>query len=262
MTFIQVVILIVAFVSVLIWIVIRQDQKKTPKQRKENKVVASTSKKIEEERSFDKLLRERDEENVKRFESVKSVDTFEGKLIKLAVVLSLNFYYFYQVFTDPKFTFGVGGYVLLIATFIACIDIFTLNLGESSFKNKEDSEKRVKELKATKTHSQYPQSSFDDFIAGRMSLAKCFWLYHVLIGFVLAFLCGYFAEVYQQYWLYIFPIAYYAVVTVAVWNCATLYTKDKLENKQPYGWAIATKIFISFNAIVLVGQIILMFSAK
>lgn len=48
----------------------------------------------------------------------------------------------------------------------------------------------------------------------------------------------YFAELYQQLWLYIFPVAYYALVTVAVWNCATLYTKDKLENKQPYGWAI------------------------
>ena len=262
MTFIQVVILILAFVSVLIWIVIKQDQKKTPKQRKENKVVASTIKKIEEERSFDKLLRERDKENVKRAESVESVDTFAGKLIGLAVVLSLNFYYFYKVFTDPKFTLGFWGYVLLIVSFIACIDIFSNEYGEFLFKNKEDGEKKVNKLKAINTHSQYPQSSFDDFIAGRMSLAKCFWLYHVLIGFVLGFLCGYFAEMHQQHWLYIFPLAYYALVTVAVWNCATLYTRDKLDNKQPYGWAIATKIFISFNAIILVGQAILMLNAK
>ena len=124
----------------------------------------------------------------------------------------------------------------------------------------EDDE--VKKIKNTKTYSQYSQTSFDDFIAGRMSLAKCFWLYFMLIGFVLTFLCAYFAELYQQLWLYIFPVAYYALVTVAVWNCATLYTKDKLENKQPYGWAIATKIFISFNAIVLVGQTIIMLSAK
>jgi hypothetical protein len=58
--------------------------------------------------------------------------------------------------------------------------------------------------------------------------------------------------------LYIFPFAYYAVVTVAVWNCATLYAKDKLENKQPYGWAIAAKISIVLNAVGLIGQIILM----
>ncbi len=259
MTFIQAVILIVALVSGLIWITIIKDEKRTSKQRKENKVVASTSKKIEEERSFDKLLRERNEENIKR---VESVDTFAGKLIGLAVVLSLNFYYFYKVFTDPKFTLGFWGYVLLIVTFIACIDIFTNEYGEFFFKNKEDGEKRVNKSKATNIRSQYPQSSFDDFIAGRMSLAKCFWFYHVLIGFVLGFLCAYFAEVYQQYWLYIFPIAYYAVVTVAVWNCATLYAKDRLENKQPYGWAIAAKIVIVINAIVLIGQTITMLSSK
>ena len=124
----------------------------------------------------------------------------------------------------------------------------------------EDDE--VKKIKNTKTYSQYSQTSFDDFIAGRMSLAKCFWFYHVLIGFVLAFLCAYFAEMHQQYWLYIFPLAYYAVVTVAVWNCATLYGNEKLQNKQPYGWAIAAKIFISFNAIVFVGQTIVILSAK
>jgi hypothetical protein len=105
------------------------------------------------------------------------------------------------------------------------------------------------------SNSHSPQTSFDDFIAGRMSLAKCFWLYFMLIGIVLSFLCVYFAEFYQQLWLYIFPVAYYALVTVAVWNCATLYSKLKLENKQPYGWAIATKIYISFNAIVIAGQI-------
>ena len=116
----------------------------------------------------------------------------------------------------------------------------------------------LSENKNQKINLQYSQSSFDDFIAGRMSLAKCFWLYGILIGFVLSFLCGYFAEIYEQHWLYIFPFAYYAVVTVAVWNCATLYTKQKLENKQPYGWAIAAKIYISFNALAVVGQIILM----
>ena len=120
-------------------------------------------------------------------------------------------------------------------------------------------EENLKELnKDQKTNLQYSQSSFDDFIAGRMSLAKCFWLYHVLIGFVLGFLCAYFAEMHEQRWLYIFPLAYYAVVTVAVWNCATLYAKDKLENKQPYGWAIAAKILIVLDAVGLIGQIILM----
>ena len=127
------------------------------------------------------------------------------------------------------------------------------------FDSKKKYQENYKEINTIKNTSlQYSQSSFDDFIAGRMSLAKCFWLYGILVGFVLSFLCVYFAEMYEQHWLYIFPFAYYAVVTVAVWNCATLYAKLKLENKQPYGWAIAAKIYISFNALTVVGQIILM----
>ena len=157
----------------------------------------------------------------------------------------------------------------IIGTFIIIV-AFVIYI--SRYRVSDEEKKRISErlvggnnvYKAPVENSnlQSPQISFDNFIAGRMSLAKCFWLYFMLIGFVLTFLCVYFAELYQQLWLYIFPVAYYALVTVAVWNCATLYTKDKLENKQPYGWAIATKIYISFNAIVIAGQIFTILNAK
>ena len=157
----------------------------------------------------------------------------------------------------------------IIGTFIIIV-AFVIYI--SRYRVSDEEKKRISErlvggnnvYKAPVENSnlQSPQISFDDFIAGRMSLAKCFWLYFMLIGFVLTFLCVYFAELYQQLWLYIFPVAYYALVTVAVWNCATLYTKDKLEKKQPYGWAIATKIYISFNAMVIAGQIFTILNAK
>ena len=167
---------------------------------------------------------------------------------------SITSIYFYKVWTDPQFTLGLVGYALIIFLVVVAV----VMIGQF-LKSEEKYREVLKELnKYQKTNIQYSQSSFDDFIAGRMSLAKCFWLYHVLIGFVLGFLCAYFAEMHEQRWLYIFPFAYYAVVTVAVWNCATLYAKDKLENKQPYGWAIAAKILIVLNAVGLIGQIILM----
>ena len=158
--------------------------------------------------------------------------------------------------------FIIGTFIIIVA-FVVYI---------SRYRVSDEEKKRISErllggnnvYKAPVENSnpQSPQTSFDDFIAGRMSLAKCFWLYFMLIGIVLSFLCVFFAELYQQLWLYIFPVAYYALVTVAVWNCATLYTKDKLENKQPYGWAIVTKIYISFNAIYLAGQIFTILNAK
>jgi hypothetical protein len=173
-------------------------------------------------------------------------------ILTLIIISSVNLIYFYNVFTKSNFTIGFWEISLPVIFIIACLNHF----------GTDDNEKKIKEFENTNTYSQFPQTSFDDFIAGRMSLAKCFWLYFMLIGFVLSFLCVYFAELYQQLWLYIFPIAYYAPVTVAVWNCATLYTKDKLENKQPYGWAIATKIYISFNAVVIAGQIFTILNTK
>ena len=183
----------------------------------------------------------------------KRKDPTSYSFIIFIIILLLTSFYFYRVFTSSP-AIGFGGYFLIAVLLIVGVDAFG-DFFKSENKYKENS----KELNQDKKkNSQYSQSSFDDFIAGRMSLAKCFWLYHILIGFVLSFLCAYFAEIHQQYWLYIFPFAYYAVVTVAVWNCATLYAKDKLENKQPYGWAIAAKILIVLNAVGLIGQIILM----
>ena len=183
----------------------------------------------------------------------KRKDPTSYSFISFVIILLLASFYFYRVFTSSS-TMGFWGYFLIAVLLIAGVDAF-----RDFFKSEKKYQENSKELNQDKKKNlQYSQSSFDDFIAGRMSLAKCFWLYHVLIGFVLGFLCAYFAELYQQYWLYIFPFAYYAVVTVAVWNCATLYSKDKLENKQPYGWAIAAKILIVLNAVGLIGQIILM----
>ena len=110
------------------------------------------------------------------------------------------------------------------------------------------------------TKTQYPSNSFDNFIAGRMSLAKMFWLYFIFIGIILSVIGGYFHAL--GYPIIIIPIAYYALVSVALWNCATLYQNEKLANRQSYGWAIAAKIYISFNAIVLVGQTIVILNTK
>ena len=99
-------------------------------------------------------------------------------ILTLIIISSVNLIYFYQVFTKPNFSIGVWGYIALFSLLIACVHHFTT----------DDDDKKIK-------------VSFDDFIAGRMSLAKCFWLYFMLIGFVLSFLCVYFAELYQQLWL-------------------------------------------------------------
>ena len=83
----------------------------------------------------------------------------------------------------------------------------------------------------------------------------------MFFGIIISVISGYIFELGHQIIL-IMPVAYYILISISLWNCATLYTNHKLENKQTYGWAIATKILIVLNAFVLVGQIILMLNAK
>jgi Flp pilus assembly protein TadB len=114
---------------------------------------------------------------------------------------------------------------------------------------------------AAETQAQYPSNSFDNFIAGRMSLTKMFWLYFIFIGIILTVIGGYFHALGYPI-IIIFPIAYYALVSVALWNCTTLYKNEKLANRQSYGWAIGVKILIVLNIVMTAIQIWLNFITK
>ena len=172
------------------------------------------------------------------------------------IILLLASLYFYRVFTSSS-TMDFWGYFLIAVLLIAGFDAFG-----GFFKSETKYQENSKELnKDPKKNLQYPATSFDNFIAGRLSLAKCFWLYFMFFGIIISVISGYIFELGHQIIL-IMPVAYYILISISLWNCATLYTNHKLENKQTYGWAIATKILIVLNAFVLVGQIILMLNAK
>jgi hypothetical protein len=218
-----------------------------------------THKTTEEER---KRIRKRNEPKVfhkveeKKENNLK--DNSSDAIIGSFIFLFLFFIYFYKVWTDPKFTLGIVGYLLIIILVIGCFPMIS-KFFNSEKKYQED----LKELNTSKnTNLQYPQSSFDQFIAGRMSLAKCFWFYNILVGIVITVLSTYFAEVHDQYWLLISPITYYSVVSVSLWNCATLYSNEKLENKEPYGWAIAAKIYVVLNCLTVISQTLLILRIK
>lgn len=220
-----------------------------------------THKTTEEER---KRIRKRNEPKV--FHKVEETEEKKESTLKddgygivtIVSFLFLFFIYFYKVWTDPEFTLGIVGYLLIIIIIIGCFTLIS-----QFFESEKKYQENLKELNASKnTNLQYSQSSFDQFIAGRMSLAKCFWYYYILVGIVISFLCVYFAEKYDQNWLLIFPITYYSLVSVSLWNCATLYANEKLENKQPYGWAIAAKIYIVLNWLTVISQTLLILKIK
>ena len=186
----------------------------------------------------------------------KRKDPTSYSFISFIIILLLASFYFYRVFTSSS-TMGFWGYFLIAVLLITGVDAFG-----DFFKSEKKYQENSKELNQDKKNLQYSQSSFDDFIAGRMSLAKCFWFYNILVGIVITVLSTYFAEVYEQYWLLISPITYYAVVSVSLWNCATLYSNEKLENKEPYGWAIATKVYVVLNCLTVISQTLLILRIK
>ena len=76
----------------------------------------------------------------------------------------------------------------------------------------------------------------------------------MFFGIIISVISGYIFELGHSIIL-IIPVAYYVLISVSLWNCATLYTNEKLSNKQPYGWAISVKIIIVLNIILTVSQI-------
>jgi hypothetical protein len=216
-----------------------------------------THKTTEEER---KRIRKRYEPKVSLKVEEKKGNNLndEGyEIIGSIIFLILFFIYFYKVWTDPKFTLGIVGYLLIIIIIIGCFVLIS-KFFDSEKRYQED----LKELHTSKnTNLEYPATSFDNFIAGRMSLAKCFWFYFMFIGIIVSVIGGYVFELGHPI-IIIIPVAYYVLISISLWNCATLYTKHKLENKQTYGWAITVKILIFINAFVLVGQLMLMLNIK
>jgi len=165
---------------------------------------------------------------------------------------------------------GFFGWVLIVITgIVAFAKLVEDGIGglSETFENKSEYDHNKKNSNPNYAHltknqsaSQYPPTSFDNFIAGRMSLAKMFWLYFVFIGIILSVISGFFSLDYPI--VLIIPVAYYALISVALWNCATLYSEEKLAQRQSYGWAIGAKIVIVLNIIGTLSQIGLMLSGK
>jgi len=177
----------------------------------------------------------------------------EPRLIIFSIFAVLTWTMF-NLLAKGETTFPWVAILLAIVTLIMAIDLFKpfLLFGKKYREN-------LKEL--NKSPSKYPATSFDNFIAGRMPLAKMFWLYFMFIGIILSVISGYFFGLAYPIVL-IIPVAYCALISVALWNCATLYTNEKLAQRQSYGWAIGVKIVVVLNIIVTLSQIGLMLSGK
>ena len=236
MNFLFVLIGIVVLVGLLIWLTIKQDSKLTTEERKK------------QHSSYSSANLKKEKENTE-LRKVPPILSFLGGMF---VIIFALIYLIKQSSNEKSFSFIEWFYIFLSIIIIFPVVGAVINFIKNimSEVNPSASNKKYK----SNINNKYPQTSFDQFIAGRMSLAKCFWLYYIFIGIIISIISGYFFELGHPI-IIVIPIAYYVLISVSLWNCATLYTNEKLFNKQPYGWAIGVKIIIVLNIIATVSQI-------
>jgi len=145
-------------------------------------------------------------------------------------------------------------YLIVIPIAIAIYDSGIFN------QNKSDTNK-TKTVKSTKiTNNRQGEDFISDLIEGRKSLAETYWLYFILINGVIAFGCGYFYEKNDSFFYFIPTLIVNLVTSVGVWQSSTSFQLKKIKEKKPYGWATAAKVSVVLNALVIVGQAIVLLS--
>lgn len=225
---------IVVLVGLLIWLTIKQDSKLTTEERKK------------QHSSYSAANLKKEKENTE-LRKVPPILSFFGGAF---VIIFAIFYLIKQSSNEKPFSFIEWFYIFLSIIIIIPVVTAIINF----IKNIRSDVNTSAYNKNYESNNKYPQTFFDKFIAGRMSLAKCFWLYYIFIGIIISIISGYFFELGHPIFI-IIPIAYYVLISISLWNCATLYTNEKLSNKQTYGWAIGVKIIIVLNIIATVSQI-------
>ena len=116
--------------------------------------------------------------------------------------------------------------------------------------------KEEKKLSKIASHKDSYSSEENKFLAGRESLATAFWLYFFLGNLVIGIIVGA-LSVFVGIWITVFLLGYLLFSSVGLWKTADKYTQDKLRKKETYNWAIAARVYVVLNIVVVLMQTIL-----
>lgn len=117
-------------------------------------------------------------------------------------------------------------------------------------------ENKLIDVQFKKTRSgSYNFFSENKFLSGQETLATAFWLYSFSGSLVVGFIVGLFS-VLVGIWVIIFLICYLIFSIIGLWKCADTYTNEMQRKRKSYGWAIAAKVYVIINALIVPAQII------
>ena len=130
--------------------------------------------------------------------------------------------------------------------------MFVVWLSEISDKKKVKTKKLSKPKQTNINLIQYVWN-------GNETLSKTFWIYCILIGVIVSLISGILMGIVSNLFS-IIPVIYFTWSSIGLWNSSTKYQILKLNLKQSYGWAIASKIYVVLNLFTVFGQSILLFA--
>lgn len=121
------------------------------------------------------------------------------------------------------------------------------NRNKSKTINQKPTEKK-------ETSKQAGENIISKVWEGNDSMARIFWIYCILVVAIVSFISG---LVLYQFGNLIFLIPIIVIIwsNTGLWRSSEKYKNQKLQNKQPYGWATAAKFYVVLNYITTLSQI-------
>ena len=138
---------------------------------------------------------------------------------------------------------------LLAAIFISVVAGFALNPKKD--KSKTVSKKQFSNL----NENQKKGANIIEIVwNGQETMSKTFWLYCILVVVIVSFLSG-LAVVPLGNIIFVVPAIVIIWTNTGLWRSSNIYQNQRLQSKQPYGWATAAKAYVVLNYLTTLSQL-------
>ncbi len=125
----------------------------------------------------------------------------------------------------------------------------------------ENMNKKGSRTKIVKSRNEYSANLISDVWEGKKSLPQTFWLYYFVVNGIISVVSGLLVAGSGSNIFLLIAVVSNIWASVGTWNSATNYQLNKINLKQPYGWAYGAKALVVLNFLTLAGQSILILNS-
>ena len=190
--------------------------------------------------------------------------TFFLKQSEVMGYLPSNLQYYFLEFTSRELIFYSSIFLVFIF-FIKNIILFLIGLFHINF------QQNVRRYISSKIFKKYLLANYQKFSNlnenqkkganiieivwnGQETMSKTFWLYCILVVVIVSFLSG-LAVVPLGNIIFVVPAIVIIWTNTGLWRSSNIYQNQRLQSKQPYGWATAAKAYVVLNYLTTLSQL-------